>query len=216
MFTLITIILVATLFIIFSILTVLYAYKNNYIATNFILLARTGLNFIMPFIITLSGLFQYNIDNIRDFYIDINNILALSSIKKVSPEKVLLLIPHCLQNSDCTYKLTNNIGNCKRCGKCCVGDILTAAQNEGVIISVATGGTAAINIVKKYKPELIIAIACERDLVNGINDVRGIPVVGILNERPNGPCYNTVVDVNTIEKEIKTILMKKEDMQEAR
>lgn len=40
-----------------------------------------------------------------------------------------------------------------------------------------------------------MAIACERDLISGMEDVLPLPVLGLLNERPYGPCFNTQVDV---------------------
>ena len=43
-------------------------------------------------------------------------------------------------------------------------------------------------------------MACERDLTSGIADVGNIPVIGIINDRPNGPCYNTVVDINEFKR----------------
>ena len=46
---------------------------------------------------------------------------------------------------------------------------------------------------------MIIAVACERDLISGMMDISQIPVIGILNQRPYGPCRDTYVDVNKIE-----------------
>jgi hypothetical protein len=40
-----------------------------------------------------------------------------------------------------------------------------------------------------------VAVACERDLVSGIRDAWPLPVIGLINERPEGPCVNTRVDV---------------------
>jgi len=34
-------------------------------------------------------------------------------------------------------------------------------------------------------------------------DVKGLPVYGILNKRPNGPCKDTFVDVIELEKAIE-------------
>jgi hypothetical protein len=39
-----------------------------------------------------------------------------------------------------------------------------------------------------------------------MQDVKQIPVYGIINERPNGPCFNTRVEVSKIEETIKKIL----------
>jgi hypothetical protein len=64
----------------------------------------------------------------------------------------------------------------------------------GFFISVATGGSQARRIVKDRRPKAILAVACERELTSGIQDVGSIPVLGILNQRPEGPCRNTRVD----------------------
>ncbi|MGI6553284.1 MAG: DUF116 domain-containing protein [Bacillota bacterium] len=49
-------------------------------------------------------------------------------------------------------------------------------------------------------------MACERDLTSGIQDVNPLPVMGVLNTRPNGPCHNTDVDVVEVEMSIREIL----------
>ena len=74
----------------------------------------------------------------------------------------------------------------------------------------ATGGTLARQFVKTIMPKAIIAVACERDLTSGIQDVFPLPVIGVLNERPFGPCFNTRVDISKVEDTIKYFL-KNED-----
>ena len=51
------------------------------------------------------------------------------------------------------------------------------------------------------KPQMVIAVACER-LSSGIMDVKGLPVWH-LNQRPNGPCKDTFVDIVELEKMIR-------------
>ena len=60
------------------------------------------------------------------------------------------------------------------------------------------------------KPKAIIAIACERDLTEGILDTNPLPVMGILNIRPEGPCKNTKVDLDKVIEGIKFFLGRKE------
>lgn len=62
--------------------------------------------------------------------------------------------------------------------------------------------------VKEAKPKAIIAIACERDLASGMADVFPIPVIGVLNERPNGPCCNTTVDINKVRDAVELLIDK--------
>lgn len=208
-FILLILIVVTILIILFymtSILSVYFIYKlgsrNKLIGH----LAGAGIKTLLPLLIFLAGIFKTNKDLIRKFYIDFNNIMVNSLGRKYSPKNVLILLPHCLQNSECGYKITNNTNNCKRCGRCSIGDILKAAEEKNVEVRIVTGGTAARNVIKKLRPRLILAVACERDLTSGIVDVGKIPVVGLINDRPNGPCYNTCINVDTLKKRLNEIL----------
>ena len=69
-------------------------------------------------------------------------------------------------------------------------------------IFVATGGTLARKIIIDNKPKAVIAVAYERDLTSGVRDIRKIPVLGVFNSRPNGPCIDTNIDINEVEKAI--------------
>ena len=145
-------------------------------------------------------------DRISQALIDLINHLVELNLYKVPPERLLLLTPHCLQNSDCVHKVTTDVHNCKRCGRCQVGTLLDIADKYGCHFVVVTGGTLARMMIKKIRPKAIVAIACERDLVSGMNDVFPIPVVGVLNERPCGPCCNTRVDTARIESVVERLI----------
>lgn len=142
--------------------------------------------------------------------VDINNRLVRSEWKgrrngrgrDPIPERptLLLLLPHCLQVSECDIRLTYNVGNCKRCGRCEMKDLLGVADEKGIEIFVATGGTIARRIVKEVMPDVIVAVACERDLSSGIADTYPLPVLGITNDRPFGPCRNTRVDLEKVKE----------------
>jgi uncharacterized protein len=45
-------------------------------------------------------------------------------------------------------------------------------------------------------------VACERDLSSGLVDTYTLPVLGIPNERPFGPCFNTRVDLEKVKEAI--------------
>lgn len=96
--------------------------------------------------------------------------------------------------------------NCRQCGGCSVGDMLGLAHKYGIHMAVATGGTLARQMVKQIRPKAIVAVACERDLTSGIQDVFPLPVVGVLNERPFGPCFNTRVDIKRVEAAVLDFL----------
>jgi len=143
---------------------------------------------------------------VRRSFVAINNQLVLAESRRVEPEKLLLLLPHCLQNHECPVRITGNVYNCKACGKCKIKDLVELSEKYNVPAAVATGGTLARKIVVEKRPEIIIAVACERDLTSGIQDSYPIPVFGILNKRPFGPCFDTDVDLETVERGLNTFL----------
>jgi hypothetical protein len=137
-------------------------------------------------------------ERIQRSFIEINNQLVLSNSHKTKRVNMLILLPQCIQDFDCDIKITGDIGNCKRCGKCEIKDLLGLSDEYRVKIAVATGGTLARRIIVKNQPRAIVAVACELDLTSGIQDTYPIPVIGILNRRPHGPCYNTEVDIEKV------------------
>jgi len=142
----------------------------------------------------------------RRSFIAINNQLVLAEARKVKPDKLLLLLPHCLQFHECKVRIIGNVENCEACGKCKIKDLVALSKKYHIPVAVATGGTLARKIVVETRPEIIIGVACERDLTSGIQDTYPIPVFGIFNIRPFGPCYDTDVNLELVEKGITTFL----------
>lgn len=152
----------------------------------------------------IGGAFGIDRGRVQRAYANLNNKIICSAEYQLKPEDILLLLPHCLQNNDCKHRITGDIRNCKRCGKCTIKDILELLDKYPVKVAVVPGGTMARKRLKDLNPRVVVAVACERDLASGIHDVGSLlPVIGIFNERPNGPCFNTNVDVNKIEEAIK-------------
>ncbi|QZY57123.1 DUF116 domain-containing protein [Crassaminicella profunda] len=162
-----------------------------------------SLRYIYINIINLAQLLRLDKSKIRSAFSELNNQLILLSNIHVKSEEILILLPHCLQKSSCPHKITSNIDNCKRCGLCDIDQLIALKEKYHTKLFVATGGTLARKIIKETKPKAIIAVACERDLSSGIMDVKRLPVMGILNERPEGPCVNTRVNLKDVEKTIQ-------------
>ncbi len=168
-------------------------------------LTKLGLRILMPVAVLFTKSNSKEKKSIRYIYIELNNIVVESYNKKYDARDIMILLPHCLQNSQCGLKVTSDPELCRQCGKCKIGVLLKYAKDNGLNLFVATGGTVARNIVKKTKPGIIISVACERDLMSGISDIKGIPVIGIINKQPNGPCINTDVEVEGIINKIKQL-----------
>jgi hypothetical protein len=155
---------------------------------------------LFPINVILGKIFGLSKDQIRKSFIEVNNSLFKATQKRIKADRLLILLPQCLQNYDCPYRVTTNINNCHRCGQCKIGEILQLGERYDASISIATGGTLARKVIVDEKPTVIVAVACERDLSSGIQDAYPIPVYGILNQRPCGPCVNTQVDFEKLDE----------------
>jgi uncharacterized protein len=158
------------------------------------------IRFLFPLLVLVGKYVGVSKDQVRRSFIAINDQLVLAEARIVKPEKLLLLLPQCLQYHECNVRITGNVENCKACGQCKIKDLVALSKKFKVSISVATGGTLARRIISEKRPDMIIAVACERDLTSGIQDTYPIPVYGILNHRPNGPCYDTDVNLDLVEE----------------
>ena len=114
-----------------------------------------------------------------------------------------MLLPSCIQNSRCKKKVANSIGECERCGGCRIAELLDLADQYGCRTAVATGGRLAMKLAGEEHIEAVVAIACEKELREGLKGVFPKPALGIINSRPNGPCKDTEVKVEEVEKAIK-------------
>ncbi|UCG14901.1 MAG: DUF116 domain-containing protein [Deltaproteobacteria bacterium] len=158
---------------------------------------------LFPLLIVMGKIFGISRETISHSFVAINNQLVLAQNLRAAPSRLLLLMPHCLQNHDCKVKITGNVENCEGCGKCPIKELLALSRKYGVELAVATGGTIARRLVVQKRPKLIIAVACERDLTSGIQDTYPLPVYGIFNRRPYGPCFNTGLPLEEVEMAIR-------------
>lgn len=168
--------------------------KRNTIVRGFVL------KVFYPFLMFLGTFMKDKKERYQHLIISMNNRLVKA--ENVKTKRILLLLPHCLQIDECNIRLTHNIYNCERCGKCNIRDIIGLSEENNLELFVATGGTVARKVVKDVRPEAIVAVACERDLSSGLVDTYPLPVLGISNERPYGPCLNTQVNLAEIREAI--------------
>lgn len=150
----------------------------------------------------LSYIFDFSKDDIRKIYIKLNNSYIYKNKYNIDNKDILVLIPHCIQKNSCKLKVTSSINNCKSCGLCNVSDLLKLNEKFGVEVFIATGGTLARKKIIEKRPKAVVAVACERDLTSGIQDIKNIPVLGVFNKRPNGPCFDTKIDIKEVEDAI--------------
>jgi len=163
---------------------------------------RIAINLFFPLILGLGKILNIEVDSIKRSFVEVNNQIVRANNYNLDSGQVMILAPHCLQRTKCPHKITTDVGNCRRCGGCCIGDLLDLCDRYGVKVGVATGGTLARKYITDYRPIAVVAIACERDLTSGIQDAFPLPVLGVTNQRPNGPCNNTYIDIDKVEEAV--------------
>ncbi|MBU8922764.1 MAG: DUF116 domain-containing protein [Bacteroidales bacterium] len=133
--------------------------------------------FLYPLAIRFASLLGISRDRLSHSFIRVSNTL-------IRPDRgngpVLAIFPRCLDRETRT-----------KAREIC-------ESHSDVIIHTASGGSAARKVIRDLVPRAIVAVACERDLVSGIQDIAPrIPVIGIPNNRPSGPCKDTTMDIRS-------------------
>jgi hypothetical protein len=160
---------------------------------------------VFPLMILCAKLLRLDFDKTASKLINLNNHLTLKSTQKYQLKRILVLVPHCLQHSGCELKINSDISKCKGCGKCDIEKLASLSKDYNLNINIAAGGSSALRLIKEVKPQVVAAVACERDLVSGIRDIYPIPVIAICNTRPEGPCKNTRVDTKIVEDVLRFV-----------
>ena len=138
-------------------------------------------------------------------FIAYSNALAVRGAARPGGGGLLVLRPRCLQREGCAQAVSMDVRNCRRCGGCDLSNLVPLMERYGFQMAVATGGRLARALVRDLKPSGVIAVACERELLEGIAGIGGIPVLCIANRRPEGPCRNTRVDLEEFESAVRRL-----------
>ena len=136
-------------------------------------------------------------------------------LKAIKPSNRVLLISHCLRSSEkCTAKMTRAGLMCRDdCpDRCTVGRLRLLAERAGYKgVCIAPGGSMALKFIKKNKPGGIVAIACMKELEEGVCAVREF--IGAGGSEGDSPVIVPVplltdgcVDTEVDEEEAKRII----------
>jgi hypothetical protein len=136
----------------------------------------------------LGTLLSLDRDRIAHSFVLVHNALVRINGHRVEAERILILLPRCLGKEQ--LKAANRL-----------------AADFGVRVGVVAGGELARQRIREHEPRAVIGVACERDLLSGIRDVRGrLCVLGIPNTRPHGPCKDTRIDLDELRRAVEFYL----------
>ena len=122
----------------------------------------------------------------------------------IEPAQRVLLLPHCLRRADtCQGTYTKQGLECHECNPDCPANQLrqTAIRLGYKGICIAPGGRLAIKYVEENRPLAIVAVACQKELQEGIHGVselvgngqQMIPIVVVPLSKDG--CVDTEVDI---------------------
>lgn len=122
----------------------------------------------------------------------------------IHPSQRILLLPHCLRSSQtCSGKYSKQGLECPEdCAEnCTIGRLRWTALSLGYKgVCIAPGGRLAVKYVKEKRPKAIVAVACQKELEEGIHGVRELsssdrltPPIVIIPLAKDG-CVDTEVD----------------------
>ncbi|HEU4962799.1 MAG TPA: DUF116 domain-containing protein [Bacilli bacterium] len=155
-------------------------YKGKHIA----------LSKIIPYTTKVAGWFGLSKDRMSNSVLQVGNRLTEINQAKIQRDELLILLPRCLD------KATRD-------------EIKEVTAKYDVDFHICAGGQMARQLLAEKTPKGVIAVACERDLMAGVQDVKAaVPVIAIANKRPEGPCRNTNINMTEMENAIRMYLGK--------
>ena len=133
---------------------------------------------------------------------------AAQRFAQVPPAQRILLLPHCLRDSQrCQATYGQDGLECKACKPtCAINRLRRAAEEAGYGgVCVAPGGALAVEYVHQLRPRAIVAVACPKELEMGLEAVANLgqnpdwdaPVAMVIPLLKDG-CVDTKVDVERV------------------
>ncbi len=127
---------------------------------------------------------------------------ARARLARVPAADRVLLLPHCLRQSNSCKGKYDKLGlQCQGCNPdCAINRLRQAAISRGYRgVCVAPGGRLAVTYIENTRPKAIVAVACAKELEEGVQNVNGLPgglkrpVIVIVPLAKDG-CVDTEVD----------------------
>ena len=143
----------------------------------------------------------YDTRALDSIYIEVRNRLNLKSFSKVPFEKRALFMSHCMKSSKtCKAEITDTGLQCLDCGDCDITTIKNEALRLGYQVYIVPGGSLVFKIIKKYRPEACVGVACMFELEEAFEKLTmaNIPYQGVTLSKDG--CVDTCVDVHRVIK----------------
>jgi hypothetical protein len=119
-------------------------------------------------------------------------------------QRVVILLPHCIQATNCGARVVENIQSCFRCGRCVVENAAQTALKCNWDVRLSPRSRTAYSEARKSHPDMVIAVACPDRLAKGLIKLPEIPSYAIPLDLPHGMCIDTTFDFQRLVKTMNT------------
>lgn len=141
---------------------------------------------------------------VDQIYTFVKNKSYENDVSKIPYEKRVLFLPQCLRNSkECKAELTDKGYICKRCGKCCISEIIDYAKSLGYKhIYIVPGGSLVFKILKEIgnEVEAAIGIACFAELAEASEKLSRRNLAHQCIPLTKTGCIDTSVNVDEVKR----------------
>lgn len=135
-----------------------------------------------------------------------NNRRVREAFESHRAGKALVLLPHCIQASNCKAQIIQDLGNCFNCGRCTAGDVLAGSLTGKWNCRISNRSHKAYRDAREFGPDLIVAVSCFDRLLKGLVKLPEVPCYVIPLHLPHGMCVDTTFSVPHLAAAMETLV----------
>ena len=137
------------------------------------------------------------------FVIDAANAVMARAFAQAGPERMVVM-PQCMRAGDCKATLHPADGyQCRRCGKCPLGELSLAAEELGFRFFIVPGDRYAKRLARRFAVDAAIGVACPPELSSALlaSMRMGVAAVGVPLARDG--CFETDSDTEQVKEAMR-------------
>jgi len=138
------------------------------------------------------------------------NQAHLPYFMNVAPQDICIFLPHCLKSRDCPASTDDEGVHCEKCGRCAMATLVTAAEEAGVRVFCAPGGTLVKALIKKYLPKAVIGVACWKEILLAYELLWNTGIVVHVFPLERDGCFETSVNPESLLSFLKELTATKD------
>ncbi len=110
-------------------------------------------------------------NDINRLFQEINDTFR-QQVLALDRHEICLFLPHCLRSRNCPAASDDEGVQCEKCGQCLISTFVSTAEESGIRVFCVPGGSLLEKLVDKYRPKAIIGVACQKEIMLGLQLLR--------------------------------------------